>query len=285
MIDLRQTPEHGKFLQRIGWTVMRHSPTGTQLFFRRIPLTPFSILKLQRPRQLPVPWVFDVAKRERAVYLNVEPNDEKQVGVLGGSKFHLHRSPFLPSRTIVVDLSTPERHILADMKAKTRYNIGLSYRNGVGVRVVAGDELIADSWLFDQLFDLQRAKTKQTLELMSKKWLLAQVDAFKSRCFAVFGEYKRTFVAVAFYMTSNDTVFYSHNGSTDVGRRLFAPTFCIWEGMREAKRRKLRWFDFEGIFDERFPNPSWQGFSRFKRGFGGKEVVFPGLFRRWNWSF
>jgi lipid II:glycine glycyltransferase (peptidoglycan interpeptide bridge formation enzyme) len=63
--------------------------------------------------------------------------------------------------------------------------------------------------------------------------------------------------------------FYWHNGSLDIGKKLFAPTLCIWEAILECKRRRLKVFDFEGLYDERFPNKntSWKGFSRFKLGF------------------
>ena len=63
--------------------------------------------------------------------------------------------------------------------------------------------------------------------------------------------------------------FYWHNCSTETGKKLFAPTLCVWEVIKESKRRNLQIFDFEGLWDERFPklNKNWQGFSQFKKGF------------------
>jgi hypothetical protein len=46
-------------------------------------------------------------------------------------------------------------------------------------------------------------------------------------------------------------------------------------------------FDFEGIFDERYPksNRDWLGFSKFKSGFGGKEIYFPPPFKILNTNY
>lgn len=47
----------------------------------------------------------------------------------------------LPSDTIVVDLCRTEEQILASMKPKTRYNIGLARRKGVEVREMGPEAL------------------------------------------------------------------------------------------------------------------------------------------------
>jgi len=53
--------------------------------------------------------------------------------------------------------------------------------------------------------------------------------------------------------------------------------------MLEGKRRGCRWFDFDGLYDERYqPTEAWQGFTRFKLGFGGQETTYMGSYvKRW----
>ena len=147
-------------------------------------------------------------------------------------------------KTIWVDLRKTEKQLLAAMKPKTRYNIRLAQRRGV------------------KIFG------------MPQKWFEAQIKAFGGKCFAVLGYAGNELVAGDFFMTSCDGCFYSHNGSTETGRKLMAPSLCAWEGIREAKRRKLKVFDFEGIYDGSRTLRRWRGFTRFKRGFGGEEVSF-----------
>jgi lipid II:glycine glycyltransferase (peptidoglycan interpeptide bridge formation enzyme) len=85
--------------------------------------------------------------------------------------------------------------------------------------------------------------------------------------------------AVASFVVSVDTVSYQMNGSTEKGRHDFATNLTVWEGMREGKRRGCRWFDFDGIYDERYEeDEDWKGFSRFKLSFGGQEVTYLGSY-------
>ena len=68
--------------------------------------------------------------------------------------------------------------------------------------------------------------------------------------------------------------------STTNGKQLFVPTMLVWEAIKLGKKLGKKYFDFEGIYDERFPLKAWKGFTRFKQSFGGKEVVFPGTLRK-----
>jgi lipid II:glycine glycyltransferase (peptidoglycan interpeptide bridge formation enzyme) len=56
----------------------------------------------------------------------------------------------------------------------------------------------------------------------------------------------------------------------------------VWEALKLAKKRGCRIFDFEGIYDERFPKAaaSWKGFTKFKEGFGGEKIVYLENFTR-----
>jgi lipid II:glycine glycyltransferase (peptidoglycan interpeptide bridge formation enzyme) len=71
------------------------------------------------------------------------------------------------------------------------------------------------------------------------------------------------------------------NGSTAKGRHEFATNLVVWEGILEGKRRGCRWFDFDGVRDERYrytKDENWEGVTRFKVGFGGEEVTYLGAY-------
>jgi len=63
----------------------------------------------------------------------------------------------------------------------------------------------------------------------------------------------------------------------------------IWGNFRDyeklAKKMGCKIFDFEGIYDDRFPLKSWLGFSRFKKSFGGLEVEYPGAYSKFLLPF
>jgi lipid II:glycine glycyltransferase (peptidoglycan interpeptide bridge formation enzyme) len=89
--------------------------------------------------------------------------------------------------------------------------------------------------------------------------------------------------AVASFVVNGDTISYQMNGSTAKGRHDFATNLVVWEGMVEGKRRGCRWFDFDGVSDERYPKlvEDWKGFGRFKAGFGGEEITYLGTYVKW----
>lgn len=246
-IDLRQTAEYAHYMRRIGWRTER---VPDWLYIKKIPLFPWSIAKLQRAKNVNWKLVEKAIKKYRIIKLITEDTIAK--------------------KTIWVDLSQSEKELLGAMKPKTRYNIGLAKRRGVKIKIVSGEKIL-ETGLFNLL---KQNASRLRIFGMPQKWFEAQVKAFKNKCFATLAYFGDELVAGNFFMTSGDGCFYSHNGSTEWGRKLMAPSLCTWEGMREAKRRKLKVFDFEGIYDGSRWLRRWRGFTRFKKGFGGEEIIF-----------
>ena len=69
--------------------------------------------------------------------------------------------------------------------------------------------------------------------------------------------------------------YYYQAASIKLGKKLAASSLLVWEALRLSKKKGCKTFDFEGIFDPRFPQKSWLGFTKFKKGFGGREIVYP----------
>ena len=246
-IDLRQTPEYADYMRSIGWQVEK---VPDFLYIKKIPLLPWSMAKLQRVKNVDWQLVKRIRKKHRIIKLITQE--------------------MVAKKTIWVDLRKTEKQLLAAMKPKTRYNIRLAQRRGVKIKIVRSRKILKSG-----LFNLLKQNAKRLgIFGMPQKWFEAQIKAFGGKCFAVLGYAGNELVAGDFFMTSCDGCFYSHNGSTETGRKLMAPSLCAWEGIREAKRRKLKVFDFEGIYDGSRTLRRWRGFTRFKRGFGGEEVSF-----------
>jgi lipid II:glycine glycyltransferase (peptidoglycan interpeptide bridge formation enzyme) len=77
--------------------------------------------------------------------------------------------------------------------------------------------------------------------------------------------------------------YYYYAGATKEGNNANLPYLVAWEAMKAAKERGCKVWDWEGIYDSRWPNKGWRGFSHFKRSFGGVEVEYPGCFSLWRW--
>ena len=259
--DLRQTQEYAQYMRQIGWQSEKifnsQFSISNYIYIKKLPLLPFSVAKLQRPVG-PIDWkeVEKVKKKYRIIKLITEETVAK--------------------RTIWIDLRKSEKQLLKEMKPKTRYNIGFAQRQRkkLIIKIIDGSVLSKSDFVLEFLKLLRENAKRLRIFGMPQKWFEAQVSAFGNKCFAVLASAKGRLVAGNFFMVSADGCFYSHNGSVDTGRKLMAPTLCVWEGIKEAKRRKLKIFDFDGIYDGSRVLRRWQGFTRFKRGFGGEEITF-----------
>jgi len=88
-------------------------------------------------------------------------------------------------------------------------------------------------------------------------------------------------LAGAVVLIHQKTAYYYYAASLPAGKLLHLPYLVVWELMKETKKRECKIWDWEGIYDERWPNKGWKGFTHFKKSFGGYEVSFPGSFTRW----
>ncbi len=298
MTDIRQAPEYAVFLHSLHWKTEKH-PSGSIAAIK--PLLPlFGILKLQRVELAAIDfdWMQQLARRHLVFITYIELGDRLVLPV--GTPFNprevasffaqatlvleMHGySPIshgmLPSKTQVINLTQSMEKILAGMKPKTRYNIGLAERKQVRLRIVSAPEFLADSVLFANVTSLLQQNAKRAgYWVEGKSWVQKKLQAFGSNAYITLAfnpKSPQEILAVALFLYTHDTCFYWVNGSTAHGRKVFAPSLCIFEALREAQRRKLTEFDFDGVYDERFPNKRWLGYTRFKQGFGGNYVFYP----------
>ncbi len=190
-----------------------------------------------------------------------------------------------PTKTVLINLQMTEEQLLKQMKYKTRYNIKLSKKRGNSTLVLNGKEIQKNKKYLDDFYTLywqncQRLKIK----CHPKKFIEKHIDILQENLFIVFAFTKKGELGgVTFYIVTEDTVLSYLTGSTDIGRKEFIPYLLVWEGFLEGKRRGCKWFDFDGIYDERFKKAQkdWQGFTRFKLGFGGQQVTYLGSFIKW----
>jgi lipid II:glycine glycyltransferase (peptidoglycan interpeptide bridge formation enzyme) len=84
--------------------------------------------------------------------------------------------------------------------------------------------------------------------------------------------------AGAIFLVGDGLAYYWQAFTNNAGRKSLAQYKIVWEGIKWAKKKGAKIFDFEGIYDGRFPNKSWRGFTHFKKSFGGEMVEYPGAY-------
>ncbi|MBN1263759.1 MAG: peptidoglycan bridge formation glycyltransferase FemA/FemB family protein [Candidatus Pacebacteria bacterium] len=302
MTDLRQSPDYARYLKSTGWVVEKID--GVSVFIRRFPLLPLSIIKIQRPEKLPDHRKIDrLARKYHAAAVYLEPLPEINHKSLIANHFQLSRWPYLPTKTVRLDLNQSEPKILEQMKKDCRYGIRKSY-NDISIyrcrkeeelrnfyrswKKTAGWKIIIPS--FKNLLKLKKAFGQRALLLTASESKdlkkLAHSDPLKTGELSQTGDQTSIpgqIIAGTVVLISQKTAYYYHAFTTKPGRRLLAQYGLVWEAIKRTKKIGCRSFDFEGINDSRRPNKAWKGFTHFKKSFGGKEITYPGCFKKRQW--
>lgn len=292
-MDFHQSPAYQDMLLKGGCKVVKLDEHQA-VFITRMKLVPFcSRMIIQRVEN---PAVLDSVKRlarhHRVVVARVAPDailgtPEAQAWLeaLEVHGYHQDRTQIAPTRTIWIDLYRSENELLADMKSKTRYNIRLSMRRGLEYCVYSGAELLAEGGKFAEFHTVYAQNCQRIGMKPPPPQALRRIfTALREMLLTVHAyEPDGQVCAVAAYILCNDTLFYEFNGTTEAGRHDLAADLLVWAGIHEGKQLACKRFDFDGLFDERFPgDEDWKGFSRFKAGFGGQEILYLGTFvKRW----
>lgn len=290
-IDLRQTPEYAGYMQTIGWQTYKNEG-GFNYFVKKFTPFSFSFIKIYRPPAvISFKIVKNLVKKHRALWVKIAPqvySDKNSVVVFSPPKIYrflrpnkllLDIDPYIPTKTIWLNLAPEEKQLLANMKPKTRYNIKKSKSYNLKSKIISGDKL--EKKQIHCLYRLWKNNNqKNKLYTPRINELIHLINSFGNKCFVV--QVSLTpgvknekipgvdkLLAFSLILTSPNMSFYWHNASTQLGKKLFAPTLCLWEAIKQSKQLKKKVFDFEGIYDERYHRTfkNWQGFTRFKMGF------------------
>jgi lipid II:glycine glycyltransferase (peptidoglycan interpeptide bridge formation enzyme) len=276
IMELQQTPEYLSYLSRLGWRV-GHAD-GVSYVWRNIPLAG-AIAKIQRPDRLP-----DIRKLTRELHshtirtIALEPSElvtQKNLSIyaqkLKKSGFRLNRSPFLATKTIVVDLRPDPDKIFSGFSEAKRRAVRKAVKNGVfAVETSNIQEIIRIKSKSAGLFgDITTYGLKEMREMLPKT-AITGVLAYEKK-------YIGNPIGGILLVFHRDIAYYWIAGSTKHGKKLFAPSLLVCEAMTIAKNNGALEFDFLGIWDERLPsqNHEWIGFTKFKEGFGGTEKYYP----------
>jgi len=186
-----------------------------------------------------------------------------------------------PKATQILNISESEEDILAKMKSKTRYNIRLSQKKGVTV-LINDDE--------DILYELlsQTAKRQKDYSPHPKEYYTKLIkDLSKNDVAHIFVAYNDKLEPIAAILVSfyGSVATYLHGGFSEKSKNLMAPYLCHYEAIKYAKQHGCEYYDFWGVAETDDRNDPWVGITRFKQGFGGKKIVFPGTYDYINSKF
>jgi len=271
--DIRQSKAYGKFIEDIGWKTLITPKTHVQVFVRR--LGPVGLMKVQRyPKTPDFSELTDLFHNEKIFMCKLEPKETvslKETEAVKKKGFKISNWPLLGTKTLRVDINQEERTIFDSFKKDCRYCIKKAQSSN-GLKINKND--------YEQFYWIwKKSAARKKLWIPPYREYQMLINRFGNGafCLTVNGEAGTTI------LTNKNAAFYYYAGATAEGTKRNFPYLVVWEAMREAKKHGCKVWDFEGIYDHRWPNKGWLGFTHFKSSFGGTEVEFPGSMEKWRW--
>jgi len=262
MVDIHQTIQYANYLKRIGWVVERTAEVN--YFIKKLPLVG-SIVKIQRPDEIRINKIREITKEYRAFQIIIEPKDMINGQWLMANGFNLSKSPYLPTKTLQLDLTLPINQLIGGMQKDAK----------AAVRKTLHSELCTMNSKIEEFRNAWKSSVGLRRYVPPLSHLTALKKAFKNNSLFLTTSDNST---GAIFLLADGIGYYWQAFTNKEGRQKLYQYKIVWEAIMWAKKKGAKIFDFEGIYDERFPNKTWLGFTHFKKSFGGYEVEYPGAF-------
>lgn len=218
--------------------------------------------------------IADLTGDHRTSHLRIDPKLTSVPSFL--NRFQKAPVNLEPLRTLLIDLSLPKEKILAQMKPKGRYNIKVAQRHKLEVRSTTLQSGL-NSFLnfYQQTVNRKQFKGKDEIYFIKLAKIIGSLQEAKF----FFISDQKNILAVALIIFYGELVTFLFGASSNDNRHKMAPYLLHWEIICRAKEMGYRFYDFYGIVpDENDVSHPWQGFTAFKKKFGGQEVKYIGAY-------
>jgi lipid II:glycine glycyltransferase (peptidoglycan interpeptide bridge formation enzyme) len=225
------------------------------------------------------------ARRGSGSVLQVEPEGRPDGWrqVLDASGFRRGKS-VQPEATQLLPIDMSPEQLRAGFKPKTRYNLALAEKKGVTVS--AGREVET----FARLSAL--TASRQRIHLPGAAYYRAALELFEpsDSVRLYLAHHEGDVLAGIMVFRFGRTAYYLFGASSQEKRELMPNYLLHWTAMLDFRGLGCTTYDWWGIPEEPEPDHPWYGLYRFKTGFGGETVRYPGLHERvlqptrWWWE-
>lgn len=208
-----------------------------------------------------------VHRTRRAVALSIEPDEDAGAFPLGRG-WREAKTPVLPARTLILDLTRSEEELLADMSKKHRQYVRKAGREeSLEIRAVETPEQL------DACLEVYR-------ETSERADFGLHEDSYYHDAFTMLGDDSPVWaayvadkpVAFLFMAKSDRTAFELYGGMDETGQRLRANYALKWHVIRHMKSLGIERYDFGGLIND--------GVTTFKKGWASHENLLAGSWDR-----
>jgi len=278
MKSFLQTKEWAEFQRAVGRPVFHYDHDGISAYIVRHDVS-FGKNYLYIPHgpatidQHFISFLKNLAREQKSFYVKMEPMDDSIAQTLMHFGFRTSRKELQPKRTVVLDVTKSEDELLAAMHHKTRYNIKVAEKHGI---IARPSEDFETFWKL-----MEQTSKRDNFGLHAKNYyqkLLTAPGLKVDLILALKDERPRHdnpdhALAGAIMLTHGDTCYYLHGASDHAHRAMMAPYALHWGIIKYLKEQGIQYYDFWGVDARRYP-----GVTRFKLGWGGREIEYPGSF-------
>jgi hypothetical protein len=208
--------------------------------------------------------------RERSLdFVRSEPAGDGMGAALEAARGTLSRS-IQPRWTWILDLGPDEEALRHGLSAGHRGAINAAGRRGLTIRSSTNPN---DIEVFVRLQERTAAAGRYRGQAESYHQIVASTLMPERAAALYIAEAAGTAVAAALCFDFAGTRYYAHAVSDpESGRKLQAAAPLVWRMILDAREAGAHRFDFWGITPGGTPGHPWEGFSQFKRSFGGQAV-------------
>ncbi|EKD58313.1 MAG: methicillin resistance protein [uncultured bacterium] len=227
-----------------------------------------------------------LAKRENAGWIRIEPTGDEFLDLIKNSiQEKVLRAPhdMQPKEIFVIDIKKTPEQLLGEMKAKTRYNIGLAKKKGV--KIIASSEKTEKEKHLEVFLALTNEMAqRQGIATHGEIYYRKMIESFPVEMLKIYvAEYEGKIIAANLVLFYGKHATYLHGASGNNHRNVMAPFLLQWQAILDAKERGCKTYDFGGV---QTPSAKHQkhsdlvGVTKFKLGFSPltKPIEFPGSY-------
>ena len=217
----------------------------------------------------------EVANEESAIFARFDPfPPNSSITIPTAIPRPLNHSSFQqPQTEWTLDIQKSDHDLLAAMHEKTRYNIRLAERRGVEAQIIESNP----SNYFDIFYTLlSQTAARDSFRLHPKSYyenIIRTSDQHRN-ILLVLARYQNTILAANLVVLFAKTAYYIFGGSSSEHRNVMAPHLAHWRTIQYLRDLGYTGYNFGGISSEKIRSDGWDGFSTFKRRFGGRAVTY-----------
>jgi len=280
--------------QRIIVTRNEHKAitAGMLVLIRKVPFTPFTFLYAPRgpifsaaqySAVLPalMQGLTALAKQEKAFAFKADPaiaaNNNDFILHAKNARFRLidtgkNFDGVQPRYVYVLNLKGKTAdEVFAAFHSKTRYNIRLSQRKGVTVRLGGHEDL---AQFYEIMTETAERDNFNSRPLKYFQNMFHAIDSEHLRLYVA--EFEGRMIAATIAIFFGDTVWYLYGASSNKHRNTMPNYLLQWEMIQWAIEKNCSVYDFLGISGDDNPDNPLHGLYRFKSGFSGETIEYVG---------